>query len=179
MVFKRLAPVVSLIYYQEGFCMAVFDSQVYLLSQKFVADYPLSSFPELMYKQGRPYTCLLIETHENYFLCVPFRSSINHPNAYHFTGTKRSMKSRSGLDYSKIVVIKDKDYIDSITPAVVDRDEYSEMMRNLSSIAQEVLDYVDVYIGHKSGMTPLHPREYARRYGFSTLPYFDDILGLN
>ena len=158
--------------------MAEFDSQVYLLSTKFVADYPLSSYPELMYKQGRPYTCLLIETHEDYFLCVPFRSSINHPNAYHFTGTKRSLKSRSGLDYSKTVVIKDGDYIDAVTPAIVDRDEYSEMMRNLPTIAQDVLDYVNVYVNHKKGTAPLHPREYARKYGFSSLPYFDEILGL-
>jgi hypothetical protein len=159
--------------------MAEFDSQVYLLSPKFITDYPLSSYPELMYKLGRPYTCLLIETHDDYFLCVPFRSSINHRNAYHFTGTQRSLKSRSGLDYSKTVVIKNGDYIDSATPAIVDQDEYSEMMKNLPAIVQQVLDYVNAYIGHKNGTAPLHPREYTRRYGFSTLPYFDSILGLS
>jgi hypothetical protein len=159
--------------------MAEFDSQVYLMSPQFITDYPLSSYPELMYKQGRPYTCLLIETHDDYFLCVPFRSSINHRNAYHFTGTQRSLKSRSGLDYSKTVVIKNGDYIDSATPAIVDQDEYSEMMKNLPAIVQQVLDYVNAYIGHKNGTAPLHPREYARRYGFSTLPYFDSILGLS
>ena len=159
--------------------MAEFDSQVYLMSPQFITDYPLSSYPELMYKLGRPYTCLLIETHDDYFLCVPFRSSINHRNAYHFTGTQRSLKSRSGLDYSKTVVIKNGDYIDSATPAIVDQDEYSEMMKNLPAIVQQVLDYVNAYIGHKNGTAPLHPREYARRYGFSTLPYFDSILGLS
>jgi hypothetical protein len=132
-----------------------------------------------MYKLGRPYTCLLIETHDDYFLCVPFRSSINHRNAYHFTGTQRSLKSRSGLDYSKTVVIKNGDYIDSATPAIVDQDEYSEMMKNLPAIVQQVLDYVNAYIGHKNGTAPLHPREYTRRYSFSTLPYFDSILGLS
>ncbi|MBQ6399202.1 MAG: hypothetical protein IJI21_03685 [Clostridia bacterium] len=158
--------------------MVEFNSQVYLLSAKFMADYPLASYPELMYKQGRPYTCLLIETREDIFLCVPFRSTINHPNAYHFTGTKRSLKSRSGLDYSKTVVIKDSDYIDAVTPAIVDRDEYSEMMRNISTIAQDVLDYINGYVNHKNGTIPLHPREYIRKYGFSTLPYFDELLGL-
>ena len=157
--------------------MAEFDSQVYLLSAKFAADYPLAKYPELMYKQARPYTCLLIETHEDYFLCVPFRSSVNHSNAYHFTGTQRSLKSRSGLDYSKTVVIKNGDYIDSVTPAIVDRDEYSEMMRNIATIVQDVLDYVNAYVNHKNGTAPLHPREYARKYGFSTLPYIDQILG--
>ena len=158
--------------------MVQFNAQVYLLSRNFIADYPISLYPELMYKQGRPYTCLLIETHEDYFLCVPFRSSINHPNAYHFTGTKRSLNSRSGLDYSKIVVIKNENYIDTTTPAVVDHDEYSEMMKNISLITQEVLDYTNTYIEHKNGNKPLHPKQYARKYGFSSLPYFDDILGL-
>ena len=37
--------------------MAEFDSQLYLLSAKFAADYPLAKYPELMYKQARPYTC--------------------------------------------------------------------------------------------------------------------------
>ena len=155
-----------------------YESQVYTLSSKFVSDYPLITFPELMYKQGRPYTCLLIETHEDYFLCVPFRSSINHKNAYHFTSTKRSQNSRSGLDYSKTIVIKNLDYIDSVSPAIVDQDEYSEMMQHLSQIVEEELEYVNTYIKHKKGEKTIHPREYARKYGYSTLSYFDTILGI-
>ena len=156
--------------------MIDFSSQIYLLSSKFINDYPLTTYPELMYKAGRPYTCLLIETHEDYFLCVPFRSSINHNNAYHFKGTKRSRRSKSGLDYSKTVVIRDSDYIDSTNAAVVDNDEYNEMMKNLSKIVKEVNDYVNGYINHKNGSNVLHTRDYQRKYGFSTLPYFDKIL---
>lgn len=111
--------------------MLEFDSKVYLLSSRFANDYPLSLYPELMYKQGRPYTCLLIETHDDYFICVPFRSSINHKNAFLFKGTARSLKSHSGLDYSKTVIIRDSEYIDSTTPAIVDQDEYREMSKNI------------------------------------------------
>lgn len=152
-------------------------SQVYTLSTKFTIDYPSTAYPELMYKQGRPYTCLLIDSHEGYFICVPFRSSI-HNNAYLFKTTARSLRSRSGLDYTKIVIISDLDYIDSSINAVVDNDEYSEMMKNLAQITQEVVDYVDTYISHVNGTEPLHPREYARSYGFSTLPYFHNVLGI-
>lgn len=156
--------------------MLEFDYQVYTLSSAFVSDYPLNTFPELMYKQGRPYTCLLIKTHEDYFLCIPFRSSINHNNAYHFKTTKRSQNSQSGLDYSKTVVITNMSYIDSTVPAIVDQDEYSEMVQNLPKIVREELDYVSTYIKHKNGEKPIHSREYARKYGYSTLPYFDSIL---
>ena len=156
--------------------MPEYDYQVYLLSSEFMIDYPLSKYPELMYKQGRPYTCLLIDTHEDYFLCVPFRSSINHNNAYHFKSTERSRRTRSGLDYSKTVVIRNSRYIDSTVPAIVDQDEYAEMMRNLSEITTEILDYVNSYINHRNGIRRLHHREFERKYRFSSLMYFEDIL---
>jgi len=132
-----------------------------------------------MHKQGRPYTCLLIDSHDGYFICVPFRSSIRHNNAFLFKGTARSKQSLSGLDYSKIVIISNDDYIDSVSTAVIDQDEYNEMMVNLQQIVTEVLDYIDTYINHINGISPLHPRQFARRYRFSTLAYFHDVLGIN
>ncbi len=155
-----------------------FESGLYLLSSKFMYDYPVSSYPELMHKQGRPYTCLLIDSHDNYYICVPFRSDIRHNNSFLFTGTNRSKRKKSGLDYSKIVLVKDPDYIDSSSKAIVDQDEYNQMMQNLLTIAQEALDYVDTYIGYINGSISLHPRAFSRKYQFSTLPYFHDIMGI-
>ena len=156
-----------------------YDAEIYLLSQKFISDYPGGTYPELMYKQGRPYTCLLVDVHSDYFICIPYRSNINHQYAYLFTGTERSRYSRSGLDYSKIVIIKNSGYIDLVTTAVVDQDEYKETMANLSKIVAEAVKYVDEYINHISGKQRLHPREFSRRYQFSTLPYFHDVMGLS
>jgi hypothetical protein len=155
-----------------------YATDVYLLSQKFIYDYPASSYPELMYKQGRPYACLLIDTHDGYFICIPFRSSINHKNAFMFIGTKRSKRTKSGLDYSKAVLVSNSDYLDSSTKAIVDPDEYTEMMKNLPMIIREVIDYVDTYINHINGSIPIHPREFSRKYQFSTLPYFHDVIGI-
>ena len=155
-----------------------YDSELSLLSSKFTQDYPPATYPELMHKHGRPYTCLLIDSHDDYFICVPFRSSIGHKNAFMFTGTARSMKTKSGLDYSKIAIIKNIDYFDSTTTALVDQDEYAEMMRNLPTIVQEANDYVDTYINHVNGTAPMHPRAFSRKYQYSTLPYFHDIMGI-
>lgn len=105
-----------------------YDSELSLLSPKFTQDYPPAAYPELMHKHGRPYTCLLIDSHDDYFICVPFRSSIGHKNAFLFTGTARSKKTKSGLDYSKTA--------------------------------------------------PIHPRAFSRKYQYSTLPYFHDIMGV-
>lgn len=155
-----------------------YDVDVYLLSQKFETNYPTAQYPEIMYKHGRPYNCLLIDTHQDYFICVPFRSYINHGNAYMFRNSQRSRYCRSGLDYSKSVIIKDAAYLDSAT-AIVDQDEYTEAMRNMNTIAQEVVAYVDTYVGHLNGSNPIHEREFQRKYRFSSLKYFHDLLGID
>lgn len=152
-----------------------YSSELSLLSEKFIHDYPHSKYPELMYKSGRPYTCLLIDSHNDYYICVPFRSSIRHKNAFMFTATARS---KSGLDYSKIAVINNVTYFDFTTKAIVDSDEYSELIKNLPIIAGEVVEYVDTYIKHINGTALLHPRAFARKYQYSTLPYFHDIMKL-
>ena len=94
-----------------------------------------------------------------------------------FAGTQRSQNTQSGLDYTKIVIIRDNDYLDS-AKAVVDQDEYKETIIHIQEIVDEVLDYVDTYIRHASGIAGIHKRAYERKYRFSTLPYFHDIMGI-
>mgnify|MGYP006926051535 FL=1 len=151
--------------------------KIYQLSAEFMRDYPTLKYPELMCKWGRPYSCLMIEAVFDYRICIPYRSSIHHKNAYLFTGTERSRRMRSGLDYTKIVLIRKESYLDP-TKVVVDQDEYTETVRNIRRIAEEAVRYLEGYIQHVNGTKPLHPREYARRYQYSTLPYFHDIMGL-
>ena len=141
-------------------------------------DYPAAKYPELMHKKGRPYTCLLIESHADYYICVPFRSSIGHKNAFFCTNTIRSKEAKSGLDYSKAVIIKDTDYFDLSRPATVDQDEYVEMMVNLPVIVRETEGYVDSYINHIKGIASMHPRAFERKYRYSALTYFHDIMGI-
>lgn len=152
--------------------------QVYRLSAKFRNSYPNGVFPELMCKQGCPYTCLLIESHDGYFICVPFRSNITHKNAFLFKRSARSRRTKSGLDYSKTVIITNTEYIDSSTPAVVDQDEYREILVNLPRIVSEVNCYLTVYMNHIQGKKIIHPRDFMRLYGYSTLKYFHNELGL-
>ena len=153
-------------------------NEIYLLSQKFINDYPQTKYPELMYKQGRPYNCLLIESRDNYFICIPYRSNINHNNSFMFKSTQRSLRTKSGLDYSKLTLIKDTDYLDN-QKAIIDQDEYKETIVNLHTIAEEVNDYISDYTNHIEGIKTLHPKAFARKYQFSTLPYFHDILNID
>lgn len=153
--------------------------EIYKLSSNFYADYPEAQYPELMQKDNRPYTCLLIETKDEYFIRVPFRSNITHKDAFLFKNTRRSNSSPSGLDYRKAVIIKDMKYIDSSTLAVVDHDEYVATIANIERIVNDVNEYVDKYINHIQKTSVLHTREFERHYQYSTLQYFHNILGLS
>lgn len=95
--------------------------EIYKLSNKFYTDYPETQYPELMQKDNRPYTCLLIET----------------------------------------------------------KDEYVATIANIERIVGEVNEYVDKYINHIRQTAVLHTREFERRYQYSTLQYFHDILDLD
>ncbi|MGN9096861.1 type III toxin-antitoxin system TenpIN family toxin [Flintibacter porci] len=151
-------------------------AEIYSLSSKFFADYPHDEYPEITVKKGRPYSCLLIEYIDDIFICIPFRSNVRHQYAYHFKTSARSQRTNSGLDYTKTILIKDNEYLDTVTPAMVDQDEYRETMVNLPRITKEVFSYISEYRDDLNGTCKLHPREWQRRYGCSTLPYFKKFL---
>mgnify|MGYP004460538545 FL=1 len=69
------------------------------------------------------------------------------------------------------------DYIEKEN-AIIDKDEYKETIKNLKIIKREALQYVEDYVAHQKSEKRLHPREFKRRYQFSTLPYFHDELGI-
>lgn len=155
-----------------------FDYEIYKLSQKFETDYPITKYPEILYKSDRPHYCLLIESHCDYFICVPFRSNIDHNNAFLFKGTKRSKKSRSGIDYSKMIIIKDTDYLNN-TNVVIDQDEYNQAIKHIDTIVNESVSYLEIYINHIKGTKVLHQREFDRLYKYTSLKYFHDILRID
>lgn len=154
-----------------------YDVDICHLSEAFYDAYPLSKYPELMRKYERPYTCLLIENHEDYLTCIPFRSSIQHKEAFLFNDTNRSLYSHSGLDCKKTALIKDLDYIDTQS-VVIDSDEYTAMIKNIDRIVSDIDFYINRYKNHITGALPMHPRAFVRHYQYSTLPYFHDILGI-
>ena len=153
------------------------DYQILKLTDVFYNAYPNPPFKEILKKKQRAYNCLLFQTHYDYFICIPYRTEISHPYAFHFTTTVRSKAHKSGLDYSKIVIIEKTDYIDS-TDAIIDKDEFNETMVNLERIKREALNFVEEYVTHVKGIKELHKREFERRYRFSPLKYFHKELGI-
>ncbi len=147
------------------------------LNNQFYADYPENLYSELLSKADRPYSCVTLKNN-NSFICIPFRSNITRNNAFFFSNTIRSQQTKSGLDYEKIVLITDETKYFDVTPPIVDNDEYVEMIINADKIAEDALKYIERYINHIKGTATLHPREFARRYGFTSLRYFHNELGI-
>lgn len=153
------------------------DSQILKLTDLFYKTYPNPPCLEILKKQQRAYNCILFQTHYDYYICVPYRTEIGHTFAYHFKNSKRSRAHKSGLDYTKIVIINKNEYVDS-KDALVDKDEYNETMMNHDRIKGEALEFVEDYVAHMNATRVLHQREFQRRYGYSSLKYFHKELGI-
>lgn len=97
--------------------------------------------------------------------------------AYHFRYSKRSKKHKSGLDYTKIIIVGQNEYLDT-KDAIIDNDEYNETIRNFEKIKREVLKYVEDYMNHVQGKKAISEKEFERKYKYSTLKYFHRELGL-
>ena len=150
--------------------------EVLRLSGDFYNAYPKEKYPELLQKLERPYACLLIEMRD-YYVCIPYRTHVEHSNSYRFRNSVRSKFNKSGLDFSKIAIITNESYIGK-SPALIDKDEYNETMINIDKIVSSVQKYIDVYILHIIGKSQLHNKEFERKYKYSTLPYFHKELGI-
>lgn len=155
-----------------------FDYQVLNLTQQFYVDYPDPPYKEIVRKGNRPYNCLLLQSNYGYYICIPYRSHINHKYAYMFKNSIRSQRTNSGLDYSKIIIITDGKYL-GVSDAVVDQDEYNETRNNIEYIKNDARKYVDNYVNHLLGKsTKYDKKEFQRIYKYSTLQYFHKELGI-
>ncbi len=153
------------------------EFQVLRLTKAFYQAYPNPPCIEILKKEQRSYNCLLVQSYYGYFICIPYRSEINHHYSYLFKKSHRSNSHKSGLDYTKIVIIADVSFI-SEQISLIDRDEYVETRKNICQIKREAVKYVEDYVNHVKGISTLHAREFTRRYQYSPLKYFHKELGI-
>ena len=146
-----------------------FSDDLTKLSSDFLENYPANVYPELLCKAECPFTYLCIDIHCGYYICIPFRSNISHHDAFLL------QDSKSGLDYTKIILVNKKAYLDS-QDICVNQDQYNEVRENILKIVIGAVKYIDDYIWHVTGVKPMHQRDFVRRYRYSTLPYFHDIM---
>ena len=155
-----------------------YATQLTTLTQAFYNAYPQAQYPEIPTKQSRPYKCMLLETHDGYFICLPFRTNIRHRYAFTFGNNRSRKKANPGIDISKMIIITEPSYI-SDSFAIVKKSEYNETMAHLDTIVNRADQYLQSYINHVLGNIVLSEPEFSRKYGHSCLPYFHKELGLD
>ena len=142
------------------------------LSAAFYAQY--GQLAEILTKEERPYYVLLLEI-DNLTYAIPLRSHLTH--SYCFIADD-STGFKSGLDYSKAVVITDTTkYIDPIN-VTIRQHEYNIYKKHENLIKKQFTSYVFAYkkeVKRRINKPELPVSSLCR---YASLRYFHNELGL-
>ena len=130
---------------------------------------------EILTKDDRPYYVLVLEV-DGLTYAIPLRSHLTHPFCF---AAGNSAGQKSGLDYSKAVIVADKIlYIDP-APVTIRQHEFNALKQREFQIKQQFSSYVAAYRKEISRrlQNPALPVSALCRY--SSLKYFHKELGIN
>lgn len=151
-------------------------NEIRTLSNYFYSDYPWIEYPEILRKPKRPYNMAIFRFKNDCFLCVPFRTRLHHNNGFHFYDEPLKNGNNPGLDFSKVVAVKDRRYIGERVN--IGKTNHMIFYQNIAKINLLLAKYVLGYIEYKNGIKTLSRGEYNRLYQFSTLKYFHNELDI-
>ena len=147
------------------------DRKIKVLSEDFYINFDDNlHYAEILRKEDRPYCILVIQVDKVKF-AIPFRTNINHNHSYIFKDSNRG--SKSGLDFTKAVVITDDKYIGNET--VIDSKEYREFINKINVIENRFLKFIKNYKKWIENPS-YHRAENTMKY--SSLQYFHKELGI-
>lgn len=110
---------------------------------------------------------------DNNIFALPFRTNIKHNNCYKFQYSSSPTDSVTGIDFSKAVIVNNKEYIGDI--AEIDNKEYVELNDRIAFIISKFRTYIKGYYNYASGKA----NEYqSKKYKYTTLKYFHSELGI-
>ena len=145
----------------------MFLLELVFLTEKFYSDY--ADCTEIERKPLRPHLCaaFLINGH---LCCVPFRSNIKHEYAI---WTDKANKC--GLDFSKAVVITDRDkYIDSSKRAYLRHNEY-KVFKTVTAydVKSAMAKYLNQYRRAKAAPQVRRNKDFLK---YSCIQYFEEYF---
>lgn len=139
------------------------------LSKKFFNTYPSSQYPEIEQKENRPYIQVCVEI-DGVQYAIPLRSDIHHP---HVLWTDKA--NNCGVDFSKAVVIKEEDYIDSVKEPHLRQNEFDALRGKDYKIKTKMAKYIADYKKAKQDLSKPINQTLVK---YSTLQYFEKEIGL-
>jgi protein AbiQ len=143
------------------------------LSAEFYKHYNSVQYPEMLHKMDRPYIVCLVKIN-NLIFAIPFRSNIKHNDAFiiskkHTGGNKK----RSGIDFSKTVVINNKKFVEKNRKPHITREEFIFLNSKDFLIIKGLKKFISAY----KRAFRFNKKDLAL-YKFSSLQYFHIELGL-
>ncbi|MDR3336732.1 MAG: hypothetical protein LBT16_05955 [Treponema sp.] len=144
--------------------------QFFRLTPVFYAHY--GQCEEILNKESRPYYVLLLKV-DSLTYAIPLRSHITHPYCHIANNA-----IKSGLDYSKAVIITDRTrYVDP-APVTIRQNEFEVLKQRGFLITKQFTSYVSLYKKEirRRLQNPALPKSGLCRY--SSLKYFHKELGL-
>ena len=139
------------------------------LSKKFYNTYPTSQYPEIEQKENRPYIQVCVEI-DGVQYAIPLRSDIHHPHVF---WTDKA--NNCGVDFSKAVVIKEADYIDSLKEPHLRQNEFDALRGKDYKIKTKMAKYIADYKKAKQDLSKPINQTLVK---YSTLQYFEKEIGL-
>lgn len=101
---------------------------------------------------------------------IPLRSDIHHP---HVLWTDKA--NNCGVDFSKAVVIKEEDYIDSVKEPHLRQNEFDALRGKDYKIKTKMAKYIADYKKAKQDLSKPINQTLVK---YSTLQYFEKEIGL-
>lgn len=139
------------------------------LSKKFYESYPLSKYPEIEQKENRPYIQVCVEI-DGVQYAISLRSDVHHPHVF---WTDKA--NACGVDFSKAVVIKKDDYIDSVKEPHLRQNEFDALRGKDYKIKTKMAKYIADYKKAKKDLSKPINQTLVK---YSTLQYFEKEIGL-
>ena len=135
-----------------------------ILSDRFFAAYPSTDYPEIEQKPERPYVQIKI-TVDGVDFAAPLRSHIRHPFAF-----LTDEENKCGVDFSKVIVLKEQWYIDETQTPQIRQNEFEALRYSDRILKEKLKKYIRRYKRAKRNMTSQKDRMIVQ---CSTLQYFE------
>lgn len=143
------------------------NNRFIILSDMFFTSYPETDYPEIEQKPDRPYVQIKI-TVDGVDFAAPLRSHIRHPFAF-----LTDEENKCGVDFSKVVVLKEDWYIDETQNPRIRQNEYDALRGTEHILSRELKRYIKRYKRAKRNMSTPLDRKIVQ---YSTLQYFEDEI---
>lgn len=132
-------------------------------------------YKEILIKQNRPYTVLIIESSGHKF-AIPFRSHINTNNRDCFITDKTT---NAGLDFQKSVVITNESYIDTTKRPEIRNIDYKAIQFKDYKIKRKFESFLKFFMDEYKRYKEHPELKQNARIQFCSLQYFTKELGLD